>query len=414
MLQDGTYLYGYDAWNRLVHVKRKGGSQAVVATYRYDGLGHRVYKKVENSGDMNREEYYYYNQGWQLLEIDNADNVARQQFVWGTNYIDEAICMDVDTDDDGDCTDFEGNPIGARRFFYMQDANWNVTALREGTSIVERYEYDPYGTVRICRGSASPGAPEQRTVTAQSLKWLNPSLPGNPVLYAGYFHDNETVWHNVRNRTLTRDRWMQRDPLEYEDASNLYEYAASDPISETDPTGMAGSTSTPTTVPTTQTQPCTCCCCVDSLQITNVRKIITSKKIGHGFDTVIQLSYIRNKVEEDCTLEWLEKNTLPSYPEIPIDQWFDMYQFPKTRPDFAGSWDARKKPCGKSETVTDYDEPALRRWRHRTAQRRIDFMIIVHSAPDCPCTNRSLMVTAEQRLVLADNRPQLVEFTTPW
>ena len=31
---------------------------------------------------MDRDEYFYYNQKWQLLEIDNADNEAVQQFVW--------------------------------------------------------------------------------------------------------------------------------------------------------------------------------------------------------------------------------------------------------------------------------------------------------------------------------------------
>jgi RHS repeat-associated protein len=240
LTDDGVYQYVYDAWNRLVQVKRKGGSQPVVATYRYDGLGHRVYKKVENSGDMNREEYFYYNQGWQLLEIDSADNVARQQFVWGTNYIDEAICMDVDTDDDGDCTDFEDNPVGARRFFHMQDANWNVVGLREGTSIVERYDYDPYGTVRIYRGSASAGAAEQRTVTAQSLKWLSPSLPGNPVLYAAYYQDSETGSYNVRNRTFEPGlaRWDQRDQAGYADGMDLYGYVRNAPVDRVDPLGL--------------------------------------------------------------------------------------------------------------------------------------------------------------------------------
>jgi RHS repeat-associated protein len=235
LTDDGVYQYVYDAWNRLVQVKRKGGSQPVVATYRYDGLGHRVYKKVENSGDMNREEYFYYNQKWQLLEIDNADNVARQQFVWGTRYIDEAICMDVDTGTDGNCTDGS-----SRHFIHMQDANGNVVALREGTTIVERYEYDPYGTVRIYRGSASSGAAEQRTVTGQSLKWLDAALPQNPVMYAGYFHDSETKKNYVRNREddPLLGRWMQPDLLRhYMDGMNLFQYVNGDPVGSVDPSG---------------------------------------------------------------------------------------------------------------------------------------------------------------------------------
>jgi YD repeat-containing protein len=284
LIDDGVYQYGYDAWNRLVSVERKAadadGEYTVVATYRYDGLGHRIRKVVTNCGDMNRTDYYYYNGNWQLLEVDQGGtpetHKAVQQFVWGSRYIDEAVCMDVDTDGDGSCTDFTDtgtNPDGgARRFFHMQDANWNVVGLREGTTIVERYDYDPYGTVRVYRGSASTGAPEQRTVTGQSLKWLSPGLPGNPVLYAGYFHDNETGLYHVRHRMLGRDRWMQRDSLgtsiappaagspgrgvrrsvssavftrrderprgQYADGMNLYQYGRGDPCTTTDPSGL--------------------------------------------------------------------------------------------------------------------------------------------------------------------------------
>ncbi len=134
--------------------------------------------------------------------------------------------MDVDTDGDGNCSDLEDTPPGARRFFYCQDANYNVVALRESThsgsppsetitnTIVERYEYDPYGTVRVVRGWDSGGGHEAGCVAGQSLKWLDASLPSNPVLYCGYLHDWETGADGVRNRVLNSrlGRWMQRDP----------------------------------------------------------------------------------------------------------------------------------------------------------------------------------------------------------
>ena len=212
-----------------------GSPQRLVATYSYDGLGHRIYKHVENSGNMNREEYFYYNNRWQLLEIDNAAGVARQQFVWGTNYIDEAVCMDVDTGTDGDCTD-----ESSRHFFYMQDANSNVVGLREGITIVERYEYDSYGTVRIYRGSALAGAVEQRTVAGQSLKWLDGTLPENPRLYAGYHYDSETGHYHVNHRTYLPElgRWPQRDPMQYQDGMNLYQYVRNRPAEMIDPLGL--------------------------------------------------------------------------------------------------------------------------------------------------------------------------------
>ncbi len=247
MICDGIYNYTYDAWNRLLTVQRPGGTTPqTIATYRYDGLGRRIYKNVQNTGrstpvlprdnrGFDGEEYYYYDYQWRLLEVrvptyDPATgNVTgdrtRQQFVWGSQYIDEAICMDVNTQTAGTgygtCAD-----AGSRRFFYCQDANYNVVALRESThsgsppnetitnTIVERYEYDPYGTVRVVRGWDAAGGHEAGCVVGQSLKWLDANLPSNPVLYCGYLHDWETTSDNVRNRVYTSrlGRWMQRDP----------------------------------------------------------------------------------------------------------------------------------------------------------------------------------------------------------
>ena len=269
LTDDGLYQYAYDAWNRLVEVRRHttdaspGSPQRLVATYSYDGLGHRIYKHVENSGNMNREEYFYYNNRWQLLEIDNAAGVARQQFVWGTNYIDEAVCMDVDTGTDGDCTD-----ESSRHFFYMQDANWNVTGLWEdmgsGPQIVERYEYDPYGTVRIYRGSATAGAAEQRSVAGQSLKWMGTGLPANPFLYAGYFHDSVTGLYDVRRRPYNPQlgRWMPTDPAGYVDGMNLFEYVKNGPVVRIDPLGLQ---STQPSVDKTQA----CCKYSETTQVEN-------------------------------------------------------------------------------------------------------------------------------------------------
>jgi len=205
LTDDGIYIYKYDPWNRLVQVKRKSadGSDQVVATYTYDGLGRRIKKVVTNSGDRGRTEYFYY-AGWQLVEVRNGSDIAERQFVWGTQYIDEAICMDVDSDSDGDCVDTDGS----KRYFYLQDANYNVIAIRRNSTIIERYEYDPYGNVRIFKGYDSAEGHEDMTV-------IGNSLVDNPILFAGYYFDNETGLYHVRHRMYspTLQRWLQRDPI---------------------------------------------------------------------------------------------------------------------------------------------------------------------------------------------------------
>jgi len=125
LTDDGIYLYKYDAWNRLVEVQRKAaaGDPQTIAAYTYDGLGRRIKKVVTNSGDRNGTQWFYYDRRWRLLEVRDEQDQPDRQFVWGTRYIDEAIVMDVDTDDDGDCLDFDdtgSNPEGGAGHHQVQ------------------------------------------------------------------------------------------------------------------------------------------------------------------------------------------------------------------------------------------------------------------------------------------------------
>jgi len=118
------------------------------------------------------------------------------------------------------------------RYFYCQDANYNVVALRHRSNIVERYEYDPYGSVRIFKGYDPAEGHEDLTV-------IGDSVAENPILFAGYYFDHETGLYHVRRRmySLSVQRWLQRDPVGYYDEMNMYGYAIRDPISHTDPRG---------------------------------------------------------------------------------------------------------------------------------------------------------------------------------
>jgi len=109
--------------------------------------------------------------------------------------------------------------------------------------IIEGYEYDPYRDVRIFKGCNSAQGHEDMTVTGDSLVRgaTDPPLSyGNPILFAGYFYDNETGLYHVRHRIYspTLQRWLQRDPAGYVDGANLYEYVLSNPVSRFDPEGL--------------------------------------------------------------------------------------------------------------------------------------------------------------------------------
>src|SRR5262249_34210531 len=112
-----SFAGAYDAWNRLVSLDG-------AATYSYDGLNRRIGKIVSST---NRN--FYYSLWWQVLEERIAgDSSPDRQFVWGLRYVDELVLRDR----------FSGGSL-SDRFYAVQDANWNVTAITNtGGAIQER------------------------------------------------------------------------------------------------------------------------------------------------------------------------------------------------------------------------------------------------------------------------------------
>jgi RHS repeat-associated protein len=131
--------------------------------------------------------------------------------------------------------------------------------------MLERYEYDAYGTCRIYKAWDSSAGCEARSVVGASLALGG----GNPIRYSGYPFDEETGLYHVRNRMYSAglQRWLQRDPLgdpmhnagssvpvfthgyhatetesvympRVHDEANLYQYALSCPVNYTDPSGL--------------------------------------------------------------------------------------------------------------------------------------------------------------------------------
>jgi YD repeat-containing protein len=127
----------YDAWNRLVEVK---DGQTVIARYEYDGLNRRIKSHLDSGAPSNPSGidtyvHYYHNSAWQILETRQSDTESaqpetsqpKQQYVWSQRYIDAAVLRDENTGANGLCDD--------GRLYYLNDANFNVTALLD-TAVV--------------------------------------------------------------------------------------------------------------------------------------------------------------------------------------------------------------------------------------------------------------------------------------
>ncbi len=249
-----------------METKRRVDAETSVATYAYLGDNGRAKKVVSNcgtehlAGDEGNTTVHYYYCGtgfqpvnWNICETRNGSNQATAQYVWGTQYTDEIVFVDVN-DEPGvsdDCS--PDNTSGGKsagsddRYFYHQDRNWNVVAISEydtgGTNngrIVERYSYTPYGQFVVLEGDSGSG----------ELGNVSPtSTVGNPLGHQGLPIDHEKGSHQNRFReyALELQRFVQRDPLAqrtakdagYQDGQSLYGYVRANPVDGADPSGLA-------------------------------------------------------------------------------------------------------------------------------------------------------------------------------
>jgi RHS repeat-associated protein len=168
---------------------------------------------------------------WQILETRQSDTESAQpetlqpkhQYVWSQRYIDAAVLPDENTGTNGLCDD--------QRLYYLNDANFNVTALLDTNGdALERYVYSPYGVVTI-----------------YDATWTNTrseSSYANVTLYTGREFDAETGLYYYRNRYYSAESgtFVSRDPIGYQAGDlSLYRNVRGAPTLYVDPTGSSSS-----------------------------------------------------------------------------------------------------------------------------------------------------------------------------
>lgn len=259
---------GTKAYNDGTQVR--AGSE--VAVVQYDGMGRRIKKEVKGTADLDCT-YQFYHDGQRTIETRNGSDQMIKHDLWGLEYIDELVAININADPSANATTTD---VDDHAYYALHDANYNVLAVvdDEGT-LVERYEYTPYGerTVYISSGDNDPDCyspvymSQQIPDTTQS-----PTVP-NPygiceIGHQGLMHDEELGLIDNMARMLhpKLGRFMQRDPLgqnirletnenpineefsliffdiedpfaQYADGANLYQYTRSEPSNLLDPRG---------------------------------------------------------------------------------------------------------------------------------------------------------------------------------
>jgi hypothetical protein len=241
-----------------------GSDTTTIGEYEYFGDMRRSQKSVTNHGpeevanDGGNTTVRFYYGGvaagaspgrWSVFETRNGSNQTTFQYLWGTQYTDEWIWIEVngdpsasnDTNPDNTADGEASEDPPDMRYFVHQDrqplprrpphsgvdrnaipelrsvrrvkGNWNVVALTEydtqGTNngrIAERYSYTPYGSFIVLKGDSGSGELCSASLT---------SIVGNVFAHQGLPLDAEKRSYQNRRRECLTDlqRFAQRDPL---------------------------------------------------------------------------------------------------------------------------------------------------------------------------------------------------------
>ncbi|GEM_PF-3193467 len=238
LTDDGTFLYAWDAKNRLRTVTRKSDS-VVVGRYSYDALGRRILR-IYVVGTDPAVTVHYYLDGQRVIEERQLptpdsllpDELARQ-YTYGL-YIDEALTLDRDLNSNGVATD------SGERLFYHANSLYSVFGLSASDRVfAERYLYDSYGRPIIWL----PG-PDALYGTADDVRNVNgSSTVQNGRLFTGREWDAESLlfYFRARYQSPRLGRFLSRDPLGTLAGTSIYHYVENQPLDQVDPSGLLGS-----------------------------------------------------------------------------------------------------------------------------------------------------------------------------
>ena len=205
-IANNLFTAKWDAENRLTEFTRDGENGLETVKYTYDAAGLRVKRQIVGGATT----HYHYGPGGLLLFTTDDAGTVTASFVWSGRAL---IAMIL------------GDSLSTQVAYPLLNRLGSVTALTDASgNAVARYSYDSYGT--LLRETVPPGG-----------------IDLNPFTFAGGYgvmDEGEGLYYMKERFYFAKSgRFLQRDPIGLAGGTNLYAYAAGNPVINADPEGKA-------------------------------------------------------------------------------------------------------------------------------------------------------------------------------
>ncbi|MDB4673550.1 hypothetical protein OAF27_01935 [Verrucomicrobiales bacterium] len=268
LLDDGTYLYTWNAENRLIARNPKNpvadnnaDMKSVRYSYTYDYRGRRIQSDCEcyvsgvTWAQLDKQRFIY--DGWNPVAVYSLANPG---FNLGARAVFHTWGLDLAAQNGGAPLAQAAGGVGGllkssgqkdpaslaqSTHFYLYDLNGNVTQVMRKESggtvaLAAHYEYDPFGnaTVETAHGSTDQYAWNNPFRFATKMRDLT-----NAYSTVGFDQNSNRRaqrldYYGFRYYRADTGRWLSRDPIGERGGVNLYSFVSNDPIGSTDFIGL--------------------------------------------------------------------------------------------------------------------------------------------------------------------------------